>query len=228
MKLKLTLRGKVLVYSLTAIVLIVAIMLSISAFSKKIENTSIGSSNSTSKGTAVDSSTTKQPSSGTAEPTPTGAQASGNTQAEGNNNTEETQAAEPVIVEVTDNRAVLNSMKLSIFFGPNLTVLENQYIRALDLFAEAALAMDGAPIQIEGNCATLVADPEDDTVKDLNYKLSLRRAEVVYDYLLQAGVDPNRLILIGNGSSKPLKDNTIAEGRKYNRRVDVFFRIVEN
>ncbi|MFZ5353069.1 MAG: OmpA family protein [Bacillota bacterium] len=140
----------------------------------------------------------------------------------------EASSPDPIIVEVTDNRDVMNNLKLSIFFGPNVTVLENNFIKALDLFAAAALTMEGAPIQIEGNCATTAVNPEDAVNSDLNYKLSLHRAEVVYDYLVQAGVEPDRLIIVANGSSKPMKDNSTAEGRKYNRRVDIFFRIVED
>ena len=40
------------------------------------------------------------------------------------------------------------------------------------------------------------------------------------------GVDTNRLIVIGNGDSNPIADNSTEEGKSLNRRVEVFFKKV--
>jgi outer membrane protein OmpA-like peptidoglycan-associated protein/Tfp pilus assembly protein PilF len=52
-----------------------------------------------------------------------------------------------------------------------------------------------------------------------NETLSTRRAKAVYDYLIQAGVPAERLAYQGYGASKPIADNSIAEGRQKNRRI---------
>ena len=54
-----------------------------------------------------------------------------------------------------------------------------------------------------------------------NSKLSLQRAEAVRDYLTGLGADPKRFQVNGAGETKPIADNSTAEGRAKNRRVEV-------
>lgn len=53
-----------------------------------------------------------------------------------------------------------------------------------------------------------------------NKQLSANRARAVLNYLRYQGVDPQRLELKWFGSQIPVADNTTAEGRARNRRVD--------
>lgn len=57
-----------------------------------------------------------------------------------------------------------------------------------------------------------------------NLKLSQKRAEIVAKYLIEKGIDKNRLIAKGYGESHPMADNTTEEGRSRNRRTE--FKIV--
>lgn len=52
-----------------------------------------------------------------------------------------------------------------------------------------------------------------------NLKLSKARAEAVVNALIADGIEKNRLTANGYGSSKPVADNSTAEGRTANRRV---------
>lgn len=52
-----------------------------------------------------------------------------------------------------------------------------------------------------------------------NKKLSQERAEAVANWLIQNGVDENRIVAKGYGESKPVADNDTEEGRAKNRRV---------
>jgi OOP family OmpA-OmpF porin len=54
-----------------------------------------------------------------------------------------------------------------------------------------------------------------------NIGLSDRRAKTVLDYLVSFGVDPARLTYKGYGESQPIADNSTAEGRALNRRVEL-------
>jgi outer membrane protein OmpA-like peptidoglycan-associated protein len=54
-----------------------------------------------------------------------------------------------------------------------------------------------------------------------NNDLSLRRASSVRDYLISQGVRASSIVVAGFGSSMPSSDNTTAEGRARNRRVDI-------
>ncbi len=50
--------------------------------------------------------------------------------------------------------------------------------------------------------------------------LSQRRADAVRDYLIERGIQPNRLVARGYGYKRPIADNGTAEGRAANRRVE--------
>jgi OOP family OmpA-OmpF porin len=52
-----------------------------------------------------------------------------------------------------------------------------------------------------------------------NQTLSEKRAGAILQYLLNAGIDTNRLKAIGFGQQQPVADNATAEGRAANRRV---------
>ena len=54
-----------------------------------------------------------------------------------------------------------------------------------------------------------------------NVALSERRARAVVDYLVKGGIDAARLTAKGYGAASPIADNTTAEGRRKNRRVEM-------
>jgi OOP family OmpA-OmpF porin len=54
-----------------------------------------------------------------------------------------------------------------------------------------------------------------------NQKLSERRAKAVYDYFISKGIDPSRMRTVGYGKLRPKADNSTAEGRAINRRVEL-------
>lgn len=60
---------------------------------------------------------------------------------------------------------------------------------------------------------------------DFNLQLSLKRAEAVARYLINKGIDPNRIEFAGYSFSFPLAPNDTDDGRKINRRV--VFKVVE-
>jgi outer membrane protein OmpA-like peptidoglycan-associated protein len=53
-----------------------------------------------------------------------------------------------------------------------------------------------------------------------NLELSKQRAQACVQYLIDRGVDPSRLESHGFGQKEPIADNTTAEGRAKNRRVE--------
>lgn len=54
-----------------------------------------------------------------------------------------------------------------------------------------------------------------------NQALSEKRAQSVRQALIEEGVDPRRLTAVGMGQGQPIGDNSTAEGRARNRRVEV-------
>lgn len=57
-----------------------------------------------------------------------------------------------------------------------------------------------------------------------NRQLSLARAQAVADHIAESGIDPERLLVRGLGSSEPIADNTTAHGRGLNRRIEFELR----
>jgi OmpA-OmpF porin, OOP family len=55
----------------------------------------------------------------------------------------------------------------------------------------------------------------------VNLKLSVDRARFVRNYLVKLGIPPDRIIVQGYGSTRPLVENGTPEGRAQNRRVEV-------
>ncbi|MDE2502753.1 MAG: OmpA family protein, partial [Burkholderiales bacterium] len=54
-----------------------------------------------------------------------------------------------------------------------------------------------------------------------NQKLSIERAEAVKTFLVEKGIERNRVYTEGKGKSQPVASNKTAEGRAKNRRVEV-------
>jgi outer membrane protein OmpA-like peptidoglycan-associated protein len=54
-----------------------------------------------------------------------------------------------------------------------------------------------------------------------NHELSLRRAISVRDYLMSLGVPASSIEVQGHGPNRPVADNTSADGRARNRRVEI-------
>jgi outer membrane protein OmpA-like peptidoglycan-associated protein len=75
---------------------------------------------------------------------------------------------------------------------------------------------------LENALLTITVSGHTDNVGDAkaNLQLSQDRAEAVTDYLAAHGINKNRLLVKGVGSTKPVTDNDTQAGRDKNRRVE--------
>jgi outer membrane protein OmpA-like peptidoglycan-associated protein/tetratricopeptide (TPR) repeat protein len=71
----------------------------------------------------------------------------------------------------------------------------------------------GMQIQINGHTDNVGKEAD-------NLDLSTRRAKAVYQYLVENGIDPNRLAYKGFGEQVPVADNDTPGGRQQNRRTE--------
>ena len=94
----------------------------------------------------------------------------------------------------------------------------------LDEFIKIAKILDGAIIEIAGNTDP---NPVSDPLDEYNIKLSYQRAEAVKNYFIMNGIQADRIVVVGNGSSNPIVENDTEEHRAMNRRTDVSFKIIE-
>jgi flagellar motor protein MotB len=60
---------------------------------------------------------------------------------------------------------------------------------------------------------------------EYNLQLSQNRAKAVHDYLISAGIKPERIVYKGYGDSYPIDSNETEEGRARNRRTE--FKVIE-
>jgi outer membrane protein OmpA-like peptidoglycan-associated protein len=56
---------------------------------------------------------------------------------------------------------------------------------------------------------------------DYNQALSERRAATVATYVNSRGIDRQRILAFGRGLTQPIADNSTADGRARNRRVEL-------
>ena len=127
--------------------------------------------------------------------------------------------------EVIDTEALL-SKSASVNFVKNTAQFSDSAAasEALNEFIDVAKVLDGTIIEIAGNTDP---NPETDPEDNYNQKLSEQRAEAVKKYFVMNGIDANRIVNIGNGSTNPVAPNDTEENKALNRRTDVSFKIIE-
>lgn len=127
--------------------------------------------------------------------------------------------------DIIDAESLL-TQSATVTFVINTAKFENtaDATAKLDAFIKTAKILDGTIIEIAGNTDP---NPNSDPQDTANKLLSEQRAETVKKYFVMQGIDVNRIITVGNGSSNPMYPNDTDEHRALNRRTDVSFKIIE-
>ena len=104
-----------------------------------------------------------------------------------------------------------------VLFETNSYLLNEQLYPKLDSIAGYLQKRIKSQVTISGHT--------DNTGKEsYNLNLSSQRAEAVAEYFLDKGVNPERVNFEGYGSAKPITSNNTQEGRRKNRRVEIWIR----
>jgi len=120
--------------------------------------------------------------------------------------------SDKVKVEV-NKRFILNS----IFFDFNKSTLRANSNPELQKVVELMKKNPTNKIEISGHTDNIGN-------KSYNIELSKARAEEVKKYLISKGIDANRIVSIGKGSSDPIDTNDTENGRQRNRRVEFMLK----
>jgi len=124
------------------------------------------------------------------------------------------------VVELQTNLDELIEGKVVEFeFDSAVLTLEGQAL--LDEIVLALNQVPLVPVEIAGHTDD-VGSPESNLV------LSRERAEAVLAYLVAAGEDTDRFVVIGYGESQPIADNATEDGRARNRRIQFVALLEEN
>lgn len=123
------------------------------------------------------------------------------------------------IVEIPEeDQEILNEVFSNLEFATGSAEIAASSYASLDMLVELLEKRPEYRIYIAGHT--------DNTGNaKLNEKLSKDRAESVRKYLVDKGIDPERIKTEGFGSSRPVESNETPEGRQKNRRVE--FRVIK-
>lgn len=130
-----------------------------------------------------------------------------------------------------DDRGLVISMSNSILFDSGTATIKSDNNLNLKTMGKLLNSMPNY-IRIEGHTDNL---PINNTKFKSNWELSVIRATNVAEILIdETGISPERISVLGYGEFRPIGDNSTAEGRAKNRRVDIiimdtkFDKIEEN
>ena len=85
--------------------------------------------------------------------------------------------------------------------------------------------MAAALQKVRGKKVEVIGHTDNVGPRDSNLALSQARAEAVRAYLSGKGIDQQMVLVSGQGPDRPVADNTSAEGRARNRRIE--FRVAQ-
>ncbi|KAA3654664.1 MAG: OmpA family protein [Proteobacteria bacterium] len=113
------------------------------------------------------------------------------------------------------------SVKLDI---PGAVLFDTNSARVNPSFAQTLDQIAGTLNEHPNAMVNVVGHTDSTGSAEYNQRLSLDRATSVTNYLQGRGVAPGRLTPTGQGEAMPIADNSTAEGRAQNRRVEMFVR----
>jgi len=111
----------------------------------------------------------------------------------------------------------------NILFEPGSAELKPEAFSFLDEVAGMLNEMPDSFVEVRGHTDN-TPPPEGGPYRD-NFDLSHARADAVGRRMIESGgISPERLELVACGSGQPVAPNATEEGRKANRRVDIYVR----
>lgn len=119
-------------------------------------------------------------------------------------------------IEMTnDGQAIKIIFDSGLLFNTNSSTLSSASRRDLSVFASNLLENPDTDIEIIGHTDSSGNDR-------INNPLSEKRAESVFRFLREKGVQSARMSFEGRGSREPIATNSTSAGKQKNRRVEVF------
>lgn len=129
------------------------------------------------------------------------------------------QVAEEKLTQIQDVQAQKSDKGLVLTLSGNI-LFPSGKTELLDV-AKDRLADVADALKEDQRSVLIVGHSDAQGPEDKNQKLSEARADAVRIYLIQRGVDRQRIRSEGAGESQPIADNESPEGRANNRRVEI-------
>lgn len=104
---------------------------------------------------------------------------------------------------------------LALYFDSAVEDLTPRAERQLSIIAKVLMADSSKKITLSGHADAIGTD-------DSNYDLSLRRAKNVRTFLSSQGIPDKQIRILAYGETKPRRQNDTDEGRRANRRAEIY------
>lgn len=115
---------------------------------------------------------------------------------------------------IRDGDHITLNMPGNVTFGFDEASIQSQFYPVLNNVASTLAQYEQTIIEVAGHTDSVGSD-------SYNQGLSERRAQAVGNYITAQGVNPQRIITVGAGKSRPIADNSTEAGRAQNRRVEI-------
>lgn len=123
---------------------------------------------------------------------------------------------EPIVASVVLKSDSLITLT-DVLFETNSYKLKSEHFAQLDDVSQFLSAHPTVELSVFGHTDN-VGDEKH------NVTLSAKRAESVAQYLINKGIDDERIFFEGFGSARPVSENDTPQGRSKNRRVEILLR----
>lgn len=114
----------------------------------------------------------------------------------------------------TDKGRLIVEMAEKVLFDTGKFKLKPEGLEALAQLTGILRSIEGRAFQVAGHTDNVGAD-------DMNWTLSLNRAREVVLYMVEMGMQPERLSAAGYGKFQAVAANEAPEGRAQNRRIEI-------
>lgn len=116
------------------------------------------------------------------------------------------------VTRIGDN--ITLNMPGNVTFATNSSDLSPQFFDVLTSVGKVLKEYNKTVVEVAGHT-------DSDGSDSYNLSLSQRRAGAVAQYLEGQQINPQRIITVGMGESRPVADNSTAAGKQQNRRVEI-------
>lgn len=119
------------------------------------------------------------------------------------------------VTDANDLQAIKVTFDNGILFATNSSQLSNASRDALTKFANSLKNSPDTDVTIYGHT-------DNTGTREVNERVSKQRADAVANFLVGNGIARARITTEGLAFDQPVADNSTAEGRAQNRRVEIY------
>jgi outer membrane protein OmpA-like peptidoglycan-associated protein len=125
------------------------------------------------------------------------------------------------VTDVNGLKAIKVTLDNGILFDFNKSTLKKEAKDELEKFAKEMADMPNTNINVYGHTDNV-------GTAEANKKVSDQRARAVASYLMKHGIEKDHILAEGLSYDFPVADNSTAEGRAQNRRVEIYISANED